>query len=116
MTLRYSPQLVTFFMILIFLSMLVTNKYVGKGYESLVLVIGACFAIYSNIKNKIYSYDEEKLILFGVAAYLLALSGFFQQHHELTRFGPSMESYLKASCFQNLSNLALMELSNQSLI
>jgi O-antigen ligase len=75
---------------------MVINKYVGKGYEYLMLIMGACFAVYFNAKNKIYTHNEESLILFGTVAYLLALSGFFQQHQELTRFAPTMEIYLKA--------------------
>lgn len=81
-------------LLLLFLSSLVIGKYVGKGYEHAFLLIGLIFIIFTNLKGIVYSKIEERLILFGISAYLLALMGYVNQHDELTRFAPVMEAFL----------------------
>ncbi|MEA3404416.1 MAG: O-antigen ligase family protein [Pseudomonadota bacterium] len=88
---------ITFFLILTgFLPSLVYENYFAKAYVSFVILFGFLFVLYFNYKKIIFSKDEETFIGFGVLIYLVALSGFFQQTPELTRFGPAMEGYLKA--------------------
>lgn len=75
------------------LTSLVLNQYFGKTYSDILILIGALFTLLYNAKGHTFSKNEEALILFGVGAFLIALTGFFQQDPELTRFGPSLESY-----------------------
>lgn len=85
-----------FLVLVLFLPSLVAGKYIGKGYEYFLLFIGMFSVFYTNWKGLLYKPTEEKLVLFGVLAYLLALMGFFSQDSELTRFAPAMENFLKA--------------------
>lgn len=83
-------------LILLFLPSLVAGKYIGKGYEHFLLFIGIFSVLYTNWKGVLYASSEERLVLFGVLAYLLALTGFFYQDSELTRFAAAMDNFLKA--------------------
>ncbi len=88
---------VTFLLIVIgFLPSLVYENYFAKAYVSLVIAFGFLFVLYFNYRKITFSRDEETFIGFGVLVYLVALSGYFQQTPEMTRFAPAMEGYLKA--------------------
>ena len=89
------PALV-FMLLLFFFPAMVYEKYFAKGYIHLILLVGFGFIIYSNYKKVIFNEDEEKLILFGVMIFVLALLGFFQQTPGLTRFDSVVDNYLKA--------------------
>ncbi len=89
-------QVAVFLLVLLFLPSLVMGKYIGKGYVHFLLFIGMFSVLYTNWKGLIYHHTEERLVLFGVTAYLLALTGFFYQDDDLTRFAPAMEGVLKA--------------------
>lgn len=79
-----------------FLPSLIYENYFAKAYVSLVIALGFLFALYFNYKKVIFTKNEETFIGFGVLIYLVALSGYFQQSPEMTRFAPAMEGYLKA--------------------
>lgn len=89
-------QVAILLLVFFFLPSLVMGKYIGKGYEHFLLLIGLFSVLYTNWKGLVYSQREERLVLFGVLAYLLALTGFFHQDNELTRFAPAMDGALKA--------------------
>lgn len=77
--------------LLLFLASLVTEKYFAKSYVYITMLVGAGFIVYYNYKGLYFSKKEENLIRFGVAAYLLTLTGFFFQHPEYTQFHRSAE-------------------------
>lgn len=83
-------------LILFFLPSLVMGKYIGKGYVHFLLFIGMFSVLYTNWKGLLYTPSEERLVLFGVLAYLLALTGFFYQDSEFTRFAIAIDNFLKA--------------------
>ncbi len=85
-----------FILLLLFLPSLMAGKYIGKNYEHFLLFVGMLSVLYSNWRGFLYQNTEERLVLFGVLAYLLALIGFFSQTDGFTRLGPAMEGFLKA--------------------
>lgn len=85
-----------FILLLLFLPSLISGKYIGKNYEHFVLLVGMFSVLYTNWHGVLYQKTEEQLVLFGILTYLLALTGFFSQTDDLTRFAPVMEVYLKS--------------------
>jgi O-antigen ligase len=82
-------------LVVVTLPALLYEKYFAKGYVHAVLLIGFVFAVYWNSKNKIFSRDEEKLILFGFVLFCYVLLGFFQQVDGLSRFNSVLDNYTK---------------------
>mgnify|MGYP005844746357 CR=1 FL=1 len=75
---------------------LVINKYFGKGYVYTLFLAGGVLAIYWNFKNILYRDDVETFIKLSVLVFLVALTGFFQQDPQLTRFPRVIADYANA--------------------
>lgn len=78
-----------------FLGSLVVENYFAKGYVYVTMLLGFAFIVYFNYKKISFSKNEETLILFGVGAFLLVLSGFFFQDPDYTVFPRAVESQSK---------------------
>lgn len=88
-------KLMVFIMLLGLLPALVFEKYVAKSYVHVVLLMGFGFMVYWNYKKTLFSSNEETLIRYGLAIFMMVLMGFFQQMDGLTRFDVAIDSYIK---------------------
>lgn len=81
----FLPAIVYLFLIL-FLTGLVTNKYIGEAYLHLFLFFGFIFSIFVKLDQKTFQDNEEKLIRFSVFLLLSSLLiSFFQQNAGVSR-------------------------------
>lgn len=83
-------------MVLAVLPSLVIGDYFGKDYIHIFMVFGFGYIIYLNKKEVLFAPDEETLIRFGFAIFIVALGGYFQQDPQYTRFAPGLDNFSKA--------------------
>lgn len=95
-TIKNMFDYVIYFAILAILPSLVLGDYFGKDYIHIFMVFGFGFIVYLNKKKMLFASDEETLIRFGFAIFVVALSGYFQQDPQYTRFAPGLDNFSKA--------------------